>query len=256
MATSMDLELDFHLVSDRGLTRATNEDRCGAFTPEDAAIRAERGRLFLVADGMGGYAGGDDAAELTVAAVVARYFFGEWHGPGTTLRLAFEAAAEAIAEHARTEPRRRSMGAAAVGAAIVGESATLVHVGDCRSYVLRDARLQPLTVDHSWVQGEISIGRLTPDAARSHPQRGMLTQALGLDYWSDPDVTGMTLQPGDGLLLCSDGVWELLSDGEMLRAMLDTPDARSAALQLVDGALEHGGSDNATAVVIRVRGSE
>lgn len=250
----MELDLDFHLVSDRGLVRTDNQDRCGAFTPEDAATRAERGRLFIVADGMGGYAGGDAAAELTVATIVARYFFGEWRGPGATLRQAFESAAEAIAAQAEGEPRLRSMGAAAVAAAIVGDTATLVHVGDSRIYVLRDARLEPLTIDHSWVQEEISVGRLTPEAARSHPQRGMLTQALGPEYWNDPDVTGMTLRAGDALLLCSDGVWELLTDAEMLAAMVDSGDARTSARRLVDGALEHGGSDNATAVVIRVRG--
>ena len=144
--------LDAHLITDRGLARERNEDRCGAFTPQDEHTRLERGRLFVVADGMGGHAGGDVAAERTLAVLPQAYFQYEWASPGENLRAAFIAANAAIARQAAEEPGRHGMGAAAVAVAVIDFRAILGHLGDCRAYRVRECRAERVTEDHSWVE--------------------------------------------------------------------------------------------------------
>lgn len=247
----MDLLLDVHLITDLGLGRERNEDRCGAFTPEDAATRLERGRLFVVADGMGGHAGGDVAAEMTVEAVPEHYFRGTWSGPGETLRQAFIAANSAIERRAVAEPQHFGMGAAAVAAAVVGDRAFVVHLGDCRAYSVRDNAARRLTVDHSWVHERVAAGVLTEDEARVHHQRNFLTRALGAERDADPTLDEVEFLPGDALILCSDGLWDLVDGDELAGMLARADDARSAARALVELALERGGQDNISVAVVR-----
>ena len=247
----MELLLDAHLITDRGLARERNEDRCGAFTPEDAQTRLQRGRLYVVADGMGGHVGGDIAAELTVETLPRAYFQGEWLGADVTLRTAFRAANAAIARQAAAEPARHGMGAAAVAAAVVGGRAVLAHLGDCRAYRVREGRAERLTADHSWVEERVAAGRITSDEARIHPYRNVLTRALGSELDVEPTMGETELRPGDTLLLCSDGLWGVVTDEEIAATVRDLPDAKAAARALVDLALERGGPDNISVAVVR-----
>jgi serine/threonine protein phosphatase PrpC len=250
----MELLIDFHLITDIGVARERNEDRCGAFTPEDPETRAERGRLFVVADGMGGHVGGDVAAELAMQALPASYFQGAWSGPRDTLRQAFLATNAVIENKALSEPGRQGMGAAAVAAAILTDRAVLAHQGDCRAYMIRDGRAIQLTVDHSWVQERITAGWLTTEEARVHAYRNVLTRALGVEADANPTVNEVEFHIDDVLLLCSDGLWGVVEDAEMAKLATEEPSARDAARALVDLALERQGADNISVIVVRATG--
>jgi len=247
----MELVLDAHLISDRGLTRERNEDRCGAFTPDDAQVLHERGQLFVVADGMGGHAAGDVAAELTVQTLPASYYDGEWSGPGESLRAAFVATNAAISERAARDLGRQGMGAAAVAAAVLGGRAVLAHLGDCRAYLLRAGQVERLTSDHSWVEERVASGRITTEEARIHPYRNVLTRALGAEIDAEPTVNEHEFRAGDTLLLCSDGLWGVVEEDELAAMLSQLPDAKSIARALVDLALERGGPDNISVIVVR-----
>lgn len=250
----MELQLDSHTVTDIGLARDTNQDRCGAFAPEDPQTRGERGRLFVVADGMGGHAGGDVAAELAIQSIPAAYFNGEWSGPPSTLRSAFLSANAAIERHAYEEPERRGMGAAAVAVAVLDGRVVLGHLGDCRAYRVRNGRLERLTSDHSWVQERQDAGWLTAEEAQSHAYRHILTRALGAEADAEPTLTELELVPGDVIVLCSDGLWGVVEDEELAEVLARNLPAKEAARALVDLALQHGGPDNIAVAVIRAIG--
>ncbi len=250
----MDLPLDYYPLLHRGLVRERNEDRCGAFEPEDAALRAQRGRLFIVADGMGGLAAGDVAAETAMRVVQEVYFRAAWRGPAEQLRAAFAAANAHIVALAERQGHE-GMGAAVVAAAVVQHSLWLAHVGDCRGYLVRGGTITRLTTDHSWVQESVDAGRLSPAEAQGHPYRNVLTRGLGVDTPATPDVCRAGLAAGDVLLLCSDGLWSLADDTELAAAITSAADASGAARALADLALTRGGHDNIAVVVVRVTGS-
>lgn len=250
----MELLLETHLITDVGLGRERNEDRCGAFSPEDPHTRAERGRLYVVADGMGGYAGGDVAAQVTIDALPSAYYQSQWTGARDTLRSAFMAANTAIEKRATAEPALHGMGATAVAAAVFVDHAVLAHVGDCRAYLIRDGKASRLTLDHSWVQERINAGWLTTEEARVHAYRNVLTRGLGAETDADPTVGEVEFRPNDALILCSDGLWGMVEDDEIGEIAVNQPNARDAARTMVDLALERGGSDNISVIVVRAMG--
>ncbi len=244
------LMLDYFPLADRGLAHERNEDRCGAFVPEDARLRAERGQLFVLADGVGGHGAGDVAAELALHTVQETYFSRPWAGPGTTLRAAFAVANDAILAKARGSGHL-GMSAATVAAAVVGSRVIVAHLGDVRAYLFCGDQAQRLTSDHSWVQERINAGRLSAEEARVHPYRNLITHALGAEPTAVPDVADAPIQPGDALLLCSDGLWSLVEDEEMARIVAGSAGAEVTTRVLVDLALARGGHDNISAIVVR-----
>lgn len=249
----MELQLEYYPLLHRGLVRERNEDRCGAFEPEDAALRAQRGRLFIVADGMGGLAAGDVAAETAVRVIQEAYFRGPWRGPAVQLRGAFATANARIIALAEQQGHE-GMGAAVVAAAVVQQSVWVAHVGDCRGYLVRGGSITRLTTDHSWVQEHVDAGHLSPAEVPGHPYRNVLTRALGVDTWATPDVTTAPLAPADALLLCSDGLWSLADDAELAATVSAAADATGAAQALADLALARGGHDNIAVIVVRIAG--
>jgi serine/threonine protein phosphatase PrpC len=251
----VELTLDYFPLLDKGLLRDRNEDRCGAFVPVDPPLLAERGRLFVVVDGMGGHAAGDVAAEIALQTVQQTYFDGEWTSPEAKLRAAFLNANEAILAAAR-EGGRYGMGAAGVAAAIIGDRAAVAHLGDCRGYLFRGTQVTRLTTDHSWVQERMAAGRLTVAEARVHPYRNVLTRAFGAENLADPDITVTRLMPGDTIVLCSDGLWGLAEDEELAERVATAGTAETTARALVDLALSRGGHDNISCIVVRVSGPD
>ena len=239
----MAIALRYAARSDVGLVRQNNQDSAYAGP-----------HLLVVADGMGGHAGGDVAAELTIESLPAAYFNGEWSGPPTTLRTAFLTANAAIERRAYADPERRGMGAAAVAVAVFDDRAVLGHLGDCRAYRFRAAEAQRLTADHSWVQERLDAGWLTAEEAQSHAYRHILTRALGAEADADPTLVELDLVPGDVLLLCSDGLWGVVEDAEMAEVIAREQPAKDAARSLVDLALQRGGPDNIAVAVIRAVG--
>lgn len=251
---SVELLLDYNLYQHTGRVRERNEDRCLAGIPTSAALRAERGRLFVVADGMGGHAAGDVAAQAVVDTVRDAYYHaGRWTDPARQLRWALRCANLAVREAAR-EAGHQGMGAAVVAVAVLGRHAVVAHMGDCRVYLIRAGAPRRLTADHSWVQERITAGAITAAEAKHHPYRNMLTRAIGATSAAEPESSALPLRLGDLLLLCSDGLWGQVTDEELAAVATAAPDATAAVIALIDLALDRGAPDNVSAIVVRVVG--
>ena len=225
-------------ATDRGTVRTENQDAWGA-TPRAGGV------ALALADGMGGHAGGRESAEAAIEAAVYRLA-----EPDRILEAAVHdanAAVDGVRDLLGGDP-----GTTLVLACIDGDRAAIANIGDSRAYLIRGGDPQQLTHDHSWVGDELRAGRLDHTAARHHPRRNIITRAV----MGDPvnaDVFDVPLERGDLVLLCSDGVWEPLTD-EMLAEFLtsDGPLARTLE-RLCEAALDAGSRDNVTAVAARVQ---
>jgi PPM family protein phosphatase len=240
------LVLELAVASDNGPSRPENQD-AWAVLPLDP----RPGCALLLADGMGGHEDGAAAAYLAV------------HGAGNVLRSSGEphrALADAVAEGNDAIARHRAShggmvtGTTLVVAVLGGGRASIANVGDSRAYLLRGGALLQITIDHSWVAEQVRAGHLAPQAVSGHPHRSLLTRALTGDP-VEVDVFGTDVQPGDVLLLCSDGLWEPLGDArlaELLAAGAAGGALDAVAASLCDAALGVGATDNITAVLGRV----
>ena len=247
-----ELQLDATQRTDPGRERDHNEDYCGSFEPEEPELLAERGRLYLVADGIGGHLAGDVAAQYAVEQVLYAYYNDPWVGPGENLTRAIRGANADLYQEAQRNPARSGMGTTLVAAAIRGDELTVANVGDSRAYLVREGQIRQISRDHSWVAEKLAAGLLTPEQARNHPNRNIITRSLGNDPDVEVDVFCERIGPGDVILLCTDGLSGLVRDEEMA-AVVSRADPRRAAEELVRLANERGGPDNITATVIKVR---
>ena len=228
-----------------GKARTENQDRVTrSSTPF--------GDMFVVADGVGGYQGGGEAAQATIDG-----FSSLLNQIGNMpLHDALQKAANAISADLRSRsaanPALRGMGSTVVVCIVKGNRATYAHAGDSRVYLLRHGALRQLTRDHSVMERMVSSGILTPDQARDHPDASVLTQALGQDGEIALDINEVTLQPDDALLLCSDGLWAYARHQEM-EAIASSPGLSPSAVAsaLVNLALEGGGGDNVSIQFLR-----
>jgi PPM family protein phosphatase len=229
-------------VTDTGNVRAVNQDRW-----------LTEGDLVVVADGMGGPGGGELASRLAVDAV-KEAFAADPTADG--LVEAVRRANTAVWEHATAHPELAGMGTTIAAVARVtgaaGERLAVVNVGDSRAYRLEDGRLTRLTDDHSLVAELVRRGELTEDEARVHPERHVLTSAVGVGPEVEPHATETAPSRGDRLLLCSDGLFNELDDDEIVAVLTTVTDPAEAADQLVRRAKDHGGHDNITAVVLDI----
>ena len=241
--------------SDTGLVRQTNQD---AF-----AVDNDLG-LWIVADGMGGHAGGGIASRIAVDSLVGTIKAATSAGGSLSigpshladlLTKALSLAHEAIHDEAVQNQELEGMGTTIVVCFLCPSSpsqAVLAHVGDSRAYLLRDRLLHALTTDHSYVQKLVAQGSLTEDEASRHPQRNVLLRALGIPGQSIPDTRVQPLEPHDELLLCSDGLTKMLGEDEIVSLLSNTQASPTdMSRQLVDRANENGGKDNTTVVLIR-----
>jgi protein phosphatase len=214
---------------------------------EDSFVVDERLPLFAVADGMGGHRGGEVASATAIEALRAAF------AGGRAINDAVKAANVAVIEKASNDPDLAGMGTTMTATTPVGGSALLIaHVGDSRAYRLRDGAIERLTEDHSLVEELVREGRLTEEQAESHPQRAIITRALGVDEDVAVDLYTVDVNAGDRILLCSDGLTTMLRDREIEGIARQEPDPRLAANRLVEAANEAGGEDNITVVVLDV----
>ncbi len=231
-------------VSDPGLIRANNQDAY--------YIDPER-RFFIVADGMGGHAGGEEASRIATGEIQA-YLTANWHSTQTSPQLLEEAlsqANKAILHDQQDHQERADMGTTVVAVIFrSGEPPWSAHVGDSRLYRFRDSQLDQLTEDHTWVARAIKVGDITPEEARSHPFRHVLSRCLGREDLHQVDVKQLDVQPGDRLLLCSDGLTEELIDEKIAYYLKESPLLDKAAHCLVEAAKEQGGHDNITIIIV------
>lgn len=221
----------------RGMVRSNNEDSLFPTSSGESEVRV----TLMVADGMGGAVGGEVASRLAVNAAASADL-----GPAD--RVA--AGNRAIREEVAREPSLEGMGTTMTLVELHPEGkAHFAHVGDSRAYLLRGSELRRITTDHTVAADLLARGQLTPEEAAQHPQRHMLTRVLGLTRFLNVDEEIVELEVGDRLLLCSDGLIDMVSDGS-IRDLLSQDSAEEAAWKLIDMANAAGGVDNITLIVV------
>ena len=226
--------------TDIGCLRDHNEDSLVVTPP-----------LFAVADGMGGHAAGEVASEIAVRVLSE---LAPEHPDGEALGRAIEEANRAVIQAAREGRGRQGMGTTMTAAMLEGERLVIAQVGDSRAYLLHQGKLQQLTRDHSLMADMIEAGQLTPEEARTHPQRSVITRALGSDAHLHPDIYEINVETGDRLLICSDGLSGMIFDDQIENTLRRVHDPQRCASQLVNEAIAAGGHDNVTVIVADVTG--
>jgi serine/threonine protein phosphatase PrpC len=230
--------------TDAGRVRRRNEDSFVLDPP-----------LFAVADGMGGAQAGEVASRLAAAA------FREYHDadrlePAERVEAIIQEANRRIYERARTDSEASGMGTTVTAAILTNGRVSIGHVGDSRAYRIRNGELEQLTEDHSLVADLMRSGRLTPEEADAHPQRSVITRALGTDAEVDVDTVTVDVEPGDLFLLCSDGLTTMVPEEDILRIAQEADNLDEVARTLVRAANSGGGEDNITVVLFKVEGDE
>jgi len=230
---------------------------------EDAFLIDESRRLFLVADGMGGHAGGGFASSHAAEAVLEDLKRQEEKqdmtqplkdDPGHTLaqlqlQHALRQTNEALFQQSMTDSQLRGMGTTLTALKFDERYANLAHVGDSRAYLIRDGALGQLTSDHSWVQEQVRSGVLTPEEARLHPLKNIITRSMGHEREVTVDLFKEEYRIGDRYLLCSDGLTNMVVDDEILATVMkEAPEP--AVCRLIQRAKEEGGLDNITVIVV------
>jgi serine/threonine protein phosphatase PrpC len=230
-------------VSHVGKIRANNQD--SGYAGE---------HLFVVADGMGGHAGGDVASAIAVNRIVETdRQFASSSDAEFALHTALTAANAQLAETVFDHSELTGMGTTVSGMLLVNGQVVIAHIGDSRIYLLRQGELTQVTADHTFVQRLVDSGRITEEEAAVHPRRSVLMRVLGdVDATPEIDTSIMATQPGDRWLLCSDGLSSYVSTEKILAALTTIPDAADAAQRLVKDALDQGAPDNVTVVLVDI----
>lgn len=229
-------------ITEVGLVRKQNEDSI-CVIPDLA--------FFAVADGMGGHLAGEIASKMAIESITHQLKSGNMKEIDKLLLEGVYLANAKIFSTARKETSYRGMGTTITAAVISKRQLILAHVGDSRAYIIRDRKIHLLTEDHSLAQEMVRNGGITKEQARAHPHRNVLTRALGTDLSVDVDLFKFNLENRDIVLLCSDGLSGLLEDSEIL-GLVSVNDPARAAQNLVDEALNRGGTDNISVIVVVV----
>ena len=254
-------------VSHPGMTRKNNEDRYAVSAYTTPGEHALPSVLAVVADGIGGHRAGEVAAEIAVETICADIARSDASQPVQTLREAIVHAGQAISEMAATDAELEGMGSTCACAWVIGSHLYTAAVGDTRIYLIREDRIHQLTTDHTWVQEAIEHGVLAPEEARKHPNAHVIRRFLGSQQEVVPDTRlrlrpgesdaqadanqGLQLHPGDILVLCSDGLTDLVNDNEIL-STLRTRNNTGALEDLVKQSNRRGGHDNVTILTLAV----
>lgn len=243
-------------LTDVGRKRNHNED---SFLVDD-----EIG-LFVVADGMGGHAGGGTASRIAVETIDAELRSAR-NNPVNPfkvdtnlqdsplpeiLRTAVEKACQAIFRAAQDDPRLNGMGTTVISLLVRGNHALFAHVGDSRAYLVRGDLIQQVSEDHSLVNEQIKAGMITPEEARHSRYKNIITRSVGFEEEVQVDVMGLICEPGDSFVLCSDGLANLVEDKEIRETIAGLPDLSEVPKKLIALANDRGGDDNITVIVVR-----
>ncbi|MEN6581576.1 MAG: Stp1/IreP family PP2C-type Ser/Thr phosphatase [Armatimonadota bacterium] len=238
--------------TDLGRVRENNEDKFEFYQPDEEDTLALKGSFYAVADGMGGHAAGQIASELALKTAIKAYYADKSPIIEESLRAAIQQANALIFDASRAITERSGMGTTLTALVIRGEEAFIAQVGDSRCYLLRGGKIRQVTEDHSWVQEQVRLGGLTEEEAMMSPFRNVITRSLGNSPNVDVDIFTEQIKPGDQFLLCSDGLSGEVSADEMAQAMRKGSPSQ-AAQELVELALERGGKDNATLIILAIK---
>lgn len=207
--------------------------------------------IFVVCDGMGGHEAGEIASEIAVGTIASR---AQSVSDAASLGQIVEEANLQIMQAAQEGRGKEGMGTTCTAAYIKGETLSIAQCGDSRAYLLHQGNLQQLTRDHSVVADLIEMGEISTEEARTHRWRSYITRALGLDAYVKPDLYEINIASGDRLMLCSDGLYSMVSDRAIAETLGAYPDPQRCADELVEQALSAGGNDNITVVVVDIEG--
>ncbi len=243
-------EIESSGLSIVGPVREDNQD---SILLPDESLPEIPGSLFAVADGMGGYAHGGMASHLAVETLFSALHENPTDKPEKALRRGVEAANIGIYKVAQHIGAGR-MGTTLTAAYIVGNLLHLAHVGDSRAYLARQGKVTCLTADHTVVGDMVRARLITPEKVRTHSQRSILTRALGMTLFVQPDVEQIRLQNDDRLILCSDGVWSALQEEEIAALTNETHAISVLGQKLIDLALAHETDDNCSVVTLHIQG--
>lgn len=231
---------DLALLSDVGTNRENNEDACGSRTETD------RCAVFAIADGVGGYEGGEIASAQAIEVTLRAFCESPagW-GPAKRLHRAVQQANIEIHNRALTVPELRRMATTLTAGAVSDGVLYAAHVGDCRIYHIRRGKVRQITKDHTVVQERVRMGLMSPTRARHHPERSALSRCLGHELIVAVDRITLPLEQNDRLLVCTDGLYNVIDDDE-LGPIIRSVDAAAGCRQLIDLANQRGTSDNLT----------
>jgi protein phosphatase len=252
------LEVQFGQASDPGKVRTNNEDSMGSFIPSSRQQARSHGYLFTVADGVGGLDLGE-VASATAVSVITEEFAKAQSGAMLISLLPRLIHFANAAVHDRTltpQYRGKKMATTVVACALRHDQAIVSHVGDSRCYLVRNGKAKQITQDHTWVNEQRKLGLISASDIADSDARHVLIRSLGPEMFVSPDTTALTLQPGDLLVLCTDGLHDEMSSAMIAEIVSQQKNIDELARELVARAVEIDGNDNTTAQVIRVRSVE
>src|SRR5579885_108450 len=258
LMTNTLLNLDVALHTDIG-RRASNEDCMTSYVPEDPQIMAKKGALFVVADGLGGHAKGDVASQLAVNTIRDTYYQDANGDIPTSLRQAVERAnmliyqknEELLRNATSDEQKKMAMGTTCVATVLKDDKVYVANVGDSLVYVIRAGQVSQIAQSHELTTEQLRKGEITEEEAKKRGLTNKITRCLGEKSTVEVYVASETVQDGDTLILCTDGLWTLIEESEMC-SIVEQYEPQESAKRLVARANENGGPDNITAVVVRV----
>ena len=227
-------------ITDKGIVRQSNQD---SFYVNEAQ------GWCVIADGMGGHNGGETASTLAVR-TISEVLSKPWDDTEDAMRTAIVEANNAVFKKSSESKELNGMGTTVVLVMMDGNIAYIGHVGDSRAYYINGEKIIQLTKDHSIVQKLIESGTITPKQAKTHPQKNLITRAVGTDRYVEIDVNRVICTKGDYILLCTDGLSSMVDESDMFKIIMQNPD--TAVKELIDAANSAGGTDNITAVLINL----
>jgi len=235
------------------MVRSENQDHWAFFEPTEDAELMGKGRVLIVCDGMGGHNGGTVASHTTVEAMLESFRNSAASNLKRLLSTAIDKGNALVREKGMKDPSLRNMGTTCVALAARGDQVQVAHIGDSRAYLVRNGTIEQITRDHTYLNDLIEIGLLTPEKAKNHPERNIITRCVGMGDVVQVDFSTRKAEVGDIYMLCSDGLYNHVEDDEIRDALSDH-EAQIAAQNLVDLANSRGGEDNITVAIVKVLG--
>jgi serine/threonine protein phosphatase PrpC len=252
------LDVQFAQISDFGKVRKNNEDAMGSFIPPSRRVARSHGYLFAVCDGVGGMDFGEVASATAIKTVTEEFPKAQAGTTLTTLLPRLVELANSAVHDCSLIPQYegRKMATTLVTCALRYNQAVVSHVGDSRCYLVRNKIAKQITQDHTWVNEQRKMGLITASEMATSDSRHVILRSLGPELFVSPDTTALTIQAGDVLILCTDGLHDEMDEGEMAQIVSQDKKIDVIARELVARAVEVDGNDNTTAQVIRIRSVE
>lgn len=246
-------EFSYSALTHTGMKRKENQDAF-ILSPDIGQNDPGKGYLLAVADGMGGYKGGATASHLALSVLMTEYYKIKPYNIPKALLNAFTKANEAVYTLARDDKNFGHMGTTLTAVVLKGSRLYYAHVGDSRGYIIKKNRITQFTEDHSYIAGLLRAGAISPEEARGHPADNIITRAVGLEVTVDIDFfqKEICLKKGQYILLCSDGLFKVIADDEILHTVTTWVIPNLIAKKLVETANSRGGPDNTTVLIIRI----